>query len=63
MFFADTSTLRYLSPVYYWLARSQEAVGTTEGARRNYREFLKLRAAASPPDPLADDARRRLGAN
>ena len=63
VFFADTSTLRYLSPVYYWLARSQEAVGTTDGARRNYREFLKLRDTASPPDPLADDARRRLGAN
>jgi tetratricopeptide (TPR) repeat protein len=61
VFFADTSTLRYLSPIYYWLARAQQAVGTMDGARRNYDAFLKLRSDADPTDPLAADARRRIG--
>jgi len=61
VFFADTSTLRYLSPIYYWLARAQEAVGTRDGARRNYELFLRLRVDADPIDPLAADARRRIG--
>ena len=60
-FFADSSSLRYLSPVYYSLARAQEAVGTMEGARRNYQAFLRLREHADPPDPLAVDARQRIG--
>jgi eukaryotic-like serine/threonine-protein kinase len=60
-FFADTSSLRYLSPVYYRLGRAQEAVGTVEGARNNYRTFLTLRGQADPPDPLALDARQRIG--
>ena len=59
-FFADTSTLRYLSPVYYHLGRAQEAVGTLDGARQNYQAFLKLRQQADPPDPLAIDARQRI---
>jgi eukaryotic-like serine/threonine-protein kinase len=61
VFFADTSTLRYLSPIYYWLGRSQEAVGTVDGARHSFDAFLKLRTDADPPDPLAADARRRIG--
>jgi eukaryotic-like serine/threonine-protein kinase len=60
VFFADTSTLRYLPPAYYWLGRTQEALGVAGEARSNYEQFLKLRAAADTPDPLAADARRRL---
>jgi len=60
VFFADTSTLRYLPPVYYWLARAQDAVGSTSSARANFAEYLKLRSSASPPDPLAADAKRRV---
>jgi serine/threonine protein kinase/Tfp pilus assembly protein PilF len=59
-FFADTSTLRYLPPVYYWRARAQEALGAVAGARASYEQFLQFRANADPPDPLAADARRRL---
>jgi tetratricopeptide (TPR) repeat protein len=59
VFFADTSTLRYLSPIYYWLGRAQEAVGTTDGARRSFNLFLNLRGDADPPDPLVADARQR----
>jgi hypothetical protein len=61
VFFADTSTLRYLPPVYYWLGRAQERLGSTDAARRNYDEFLKLRQATEFKDPLAADARRRVG--
>ena len=58
-FFYDTPTLRYLPPVYYWLARAQLAMGVSDAAR-NYQYYLTLRADASPPDPLVVDARRRL---
>jgi hypothetical protein len=63
VFFADTTSLRYLPPVYYHLGRAQEAASgsVTAGARASYESFLNLRAAADPPDLLAADARRRLG--
>ena len=59
-FFRDTPTLRYFPPVYYWLARTQESLGVTAEAKKNYEQFLTLRADADTPDPLAADARRRL---
>jgi len=59
VFFYDTPTLRYLPPVYYWLARAQLAMGAKDAAA-NYEKFLALRADAVPPDPLAADAKRRL---
>ena len=49
VFFADTSSLRYLPPVYYHLARAQEAVGAAAGARASYESFLKIRGAPSRP--------------
>ncbi len=60
-FFADTSTLRYLPPIHYWLGRAQEALGATPAARASYQRFLDLRPSADPPDPLAADARKRSG--
>jgi tetratricopeptide (TPR) repeat protein len=59
--FADTSTLRYLPPLYYWLGRAQEGLGSKDAARASYGTFLKLRSEANPGDPLVDDARRRIG--
>jgi tetratricopeptide (TPR) repeat protein len=59
VFFYDMPTLRYLPPVYYWLARAQLALGVRD-AKQNYERFLALRSDAMPPDPLAADARRRL---
>jgi eukaryotic-like serine/threonine-protein kinase len=59
LFFADMTTLRYLPPLYYWLGRAQEGMGTTEAARNNYKEFLALRAEANPVAPLVVDAKRR----
>ena len=60
MFLDDVPTLRYLPPAYYWLARTQEALGVNAGARVNYQRYLDLRANATSPDPLAADARQRL---
>jgi tetratricopeptide (TPR) repeat protein len=59
-FFADTSSIRYLPPLYYNLARAQEAIGAAAGARASFDSFLKIRGDAQPPDPLAADARKRL---
>ena len=60
VFFYDMPTLRYLPPMYYWLARAQEGVGATVAAKKFYEQFLSLRAEADPPDALAADARRRI---
>ena len=62
MYFDDVPTLRYLPPVYYWLARTQEglAAGVSAEARKNYQRYLELRASATFADPLAADARQRL---
>jgi tetratricopeptide (TPR) repeat protein len=62
VFFADTSSLHYLPPVYYWFGRSQQALGAADGARASYQEFLRWRSEADPPDPLAADAQSRLKA-
>lgn len=61
-FLADMPTLRYLPPLYFWLGRAQEGLGTTEASRASYQEFLRLRADADASDSLAVDARRRVGA-
>jgi tetratricopeptide (TPR) repeat protein len=60
VFIADAATLRYFPPAQYWLARAQEALGALDAARRNYQEFVSVRAQADPPDPLAADAKQRL---
>jgi hypothetical protein len=59
-FFSDRPTLRNLPPLYYWLARAQEALGVAD-ARKNYERYVTLRADAEPIDPLVTDARARLG--
>jgi len=62
VFFADTPTVRYFPPVHYWLARAREEVGAGEQARSSYETFLALRQRPDAPDPLAEDASRRLAA-
>jgi tetratricopeptide (TPR) repeat protein len=59
VFFANGATLRYLSPVHYWLARSQEMLGNA-GARQNYEWYVKLRGATDAADPMLIDSRARL---
>jgi tetratricopeptide (TPR) repeat protein/tRNA A-37 threonylcarbamoyl transferase component Bud32 len=60
VFLADTSSIRYLPPVYYWLARAQEAAGAMDAAAASYGEFLKIRSGTDGSDALAADARKRL---
>ena len=60
VFFYDFPTVRYLPPLYYYLARAQEALGSA-AAKTSYEQFLSLRGNADPPDPLAADAKERLG--
>jgi tetratricopeptide (TPR) repeat protein/tRNA A-37 threonylcarbamoyl transferase component Bud32 len=59
VFVYDTPSLRYLPRAYYWLARSQQAMGVAN-APASYEKFLALRGNADPPDPLAEDARGRI---
>ena len=61
-FFADTSTLRYLAPVHYWVGRAHEASGSASSARESYDAFVKLRDQADQGDRLLSDARTRLAA-
>jgi tetratricopeptide (TPR) repeat protein len=58
-FIADTPMLRYIPPVYYWLARAQEGMQAAPAARRSYDQFLALRGESDVPDPLITDAKKR----
>jgi tetratricopeptide (TPR) repeat protein/tRNA A-37 threonylcarbamoyl transferase component Bud32 len=60
VFIADTSSIRYLAPVYYWLGRAQEAAGAKPAAVASFTEYLKIRGGADASDPLAADARTRV---
>jgi serine/threonine protein kinase/tetratricopeptide (TPR) repeat protein len=60
VFFYDFPTARYLPPLFYYLGRTQEALGSAD-AKVSYERFLAARGEADPKDPLAADARKRLG--
>jgi len=60
-FFYETPTIRYITPVYYWLARAQQGVHSVD-AKKNFEQYVTLTAEADPADPLAADARKRLAA-
>jgi tetratricopeptide (TPR) repeat protein len=61
LFDSDTTTLRYLPPLYYWLGRAQEGIGSADAARKSYQRYLSIRAQAVPQDALLADAKRRSG--
>jgi tetratricopeptide (TPR) repeat protein len=58
VFLDDVPSYFYLPPVYYYLGRAQEALGSS-GAADSYRRFVALRSDAEE-DPLVVDARQRL---
>jgi tetratricopeptide (TPR) repeat protein len=60
-FIADASTLRYYPAAVYWHGRAQDVLGVAKDARASYAEYLKIRAAATSPDPLAAEAAKRSG--
>jgi tetratricopeptide (TPR) repeat protein len=59
VFFNDTPTHRYLSPVYYYLGRAQEGLGSG-AASESYNKFLKIKEKDDGSDPMVKDALRRL---
>jgi tetratricopeptide (TPR) repeat protein len=60
IFLDDVASFRYLAPLPYWLARAQQGVGQNDASVANYKKFLALKSPTTP-DPLAADARRRVG--
>jgi hypothetical protein len=53
----DLPTYRYFPPVYYYLGRAQQGLGS-EAAAEFYSTFLKIKEEAEPHDPLVEDAPR-----
>jgi tetratricopeptide (TPR) repeat protein len=61
LFDSNTPSLHYLPPLYYWLGRAQEGLGTADSARTSYQRFIAMREHADSADKLAADARSRAG--
>jgi tetratricopeptide (TPR) repeat protein len=57
VFLDDLPSYRYLPPVYYYLARAQEGLGSP-AAKQSYEAFLAIKK--SDDDPLLREARHRL---
>jgi tetratricopeptide (TPR) repeat protein len=60
-YFYDMPTLRYLPPLFYWVARAQEGIGLTSQARASYLRFLHLRSNGEHDD-FVGDAQKRVRA-
>jgi eukaryotic-like serine/threonine-protein kinase len=60
VFLDDVPTVRYLPPVYFYLGRAQEGLGSPAAAK-SYGQFLDIKGK-SAEDPLVAEARRRLAA-
>ena len=58
VFLDDVPTLHYLPPVYYYMGRAQESLGSPAAAE-SYRAFVAIKEKGGE-DPLIADARRRL---
>jgi tetratricopeptide (TPR) repeat protein len=59
LFLDETQTYHYFPAAYYYLARTQEGLGSS-GAIDTYRQFIAMKAKESK-DPLLADAIRRAG--
>ncbi len=59
VFLNDIPTYHYLPPIYYYLGRAQEGLGS-EAASDSYQRFLKIKEKDDGSDPMVQDARRRL---
>jgi tetratricopeptide (TPR) repeat protein len=58
VFLDDEPSWRYFAPVYYYLGRAREGLGSP-GAAEAYQSYLKIREK-SVNDALATDAKKRL---
>ncbi|MGD8536387.1 MAG: protein kinase [Candidatus Aminicenantes bacterium] len=59
IFLNDLPSSRHLPPVYYYLGRTQEELGS-DAASGSYQEFLKIKEKDDESDPMVGDARSRL---
>ena len=57
-FLDDVPTFHYFPPVYYYLGRAQEGLGSAS-ANESYKQFVAIKQNGDG-DPLVADARRRL---
>jgi serine/threonine protein kinase/tetratricopeptide (TPR) repeat protein len=58
VFLNDLPSFRFFPPVYYYLGRAQEGLGS-DAAPGSFREFLRIKEKADSSDPLVGDARSR----
>jgi tetratricopeptide (TPR) repeat protein len=58
VFLDDVPTFHYFPPVYYYLGRAQEGLGSANAAD-SYKQFLAIKAKSSG-DPLVADTRKRV---
>jgi tetratricopeptide (TPR) repeat protein len=56
----DIPSYRYLAPVYYYIGRAQEGLGSG-AASESYNNFLKIKEKDDGSDLMVKDARSRLG--
>ena len=59
LFMDNVATYAYFPPVYYYQGRVREGL-KSPGFTESYRTYLSIRGQTGG-DPLAPDARRRLG--
>jgi tetratricopeptide (TPR) repeat protein len=59
LFLDDIPTFHYHAPLYYWLGRTKQEMGSQTGVREHLGEYLSLRSE-SDNSPLTTDARQRL---
>jgi serine/threonine protein kinase/tetratricopeptide (TPR) repeat protein len=58
VFLNDLPTYRYLPPVYYYLARTQEGLGS-DAAAESFQKFLKIKAKDDGSDSMVKEVLRR----
>jgi eukaryotic-like serine/threonine-protein kinase len=58
LFMSDMPTYSYVSPVYYYLGRAEEGMGSS-GASNSYATFVSLQSKGDG-SPLLEDAKQRL---
>jgi len=58
VFLDDVPTFHHFPPVYYYLGRAQEGLGS-KSAPESYKQFLAIKTKGDG-DPLVADARRRV---
>ena len=59
VFLNDLPTSRYLPPIYYYLGRAQEGLGS-DAASESYQRFLEIKKNNDGSDLMIEDARHRL---